>query len=261
MFPFVCLQVSTVWTPTHTFWICWTVTLEGSGSSSWNPAQAEGCDMEAEDRLKDGQILEQAAERAYKKKKKKRKSTHLHSPLSPLPVLFNLGAPWERETDGGSRNRKRQKSARSRAWKLSVTRWSSCAFFPFLSLPLSHSALFSLLLHHLSRGHDAESKKAADVTHYFRRRTCCMGRRGGRGPPSFPFKQSCPAMSEQVGMLSTSGYRERAQTPPLFSGQSDSVSFFHEPDSTWFRCFLSISLARLVSSISSTLEQGDSSAL
>lgn len=93
--------------------------------------QAEGCD-----RLRDGQISEQAAERASKKKK-----SHLRSPLSPLPVLFNLGAPWERETDGGSRKQKNAEICQEQSLK---TVHDQMIILRSFSSPLSHSILFSL---------------------------------------------------------------------------------------------------------------------
>lgn len=98
-------------------------------------------------------------------------------------------------------------------------------------------------------------QKAADVTHYFRQRTCRTENRGGRRDGQFGCHRfSSPTLSEQMGMR-TSGYG----SPTLFSGQPASqpvcfllwasfISLLHKAE-TWFSSFPPIFFAKLVSEL------------
>lgn len=98
----------------------------------------------------------------------------------------------------------------------------SLPFTPLLSIFSHPFTLFGRSFHTLL--HRCE-QKAADVTHYFKQRTCCTEKtkreRGDDGESGrtvgfdvFSPKRSSPATSEQMGMQSTSGYPESPPPPP-----------------------------------------------
>lgn len=191
----------------------------------------------------DEQIGEQVAEEGQRQSlKKKIKSTQ-----PSLLVLFILGAAREEETDGQTEeaetDRRRicqEQSLRTVYDQMNTLCPLSLSLFPstfFISLyfPLLFPFAPSLLAR-VSIGLRRCKHKAADVTHYFRQKTCCVAKRS-ETPGSLVhhlFSQAVISNHERADGDAEHLWLQRAQAPPPFSGQPDNVFSCHSFHSSAF---------------------------
>lgn len=162
----VCVpQVSTAWIQTRTSWTCTTATAVGSGSSSWGPTPAGGCEGWT-DVLWFGSLQMDKSEPA------KREQT----PRSPL---FLSHSPSERRGT-------RRQMGEADPWRfcqeqsLKTVHDHINMHRPPLPSPFSstHHSIIPLLRSHSAAVLRAKKKKPLTVTHYFQQRTWRIENRG-----------------------------------------------------------------------------------
>lgn len=137
------------------------------------------------------------------KKDKGRAEKNIHAALSSCPFR-----PWSNKREGDRWRKRKQivgESARSRAGKLSTIRWTHIAHFLFPSIFLSSFTLsfLSYVTLQAKRCWRDSLLPTENLLHRKERRGRANGQFGS------------PNMSEQMGMQSTSGYREFKSHPLL----------------------------------------------
>lgn len=137
-----------------------------------------------------GQIGEQLAEEGQRQSLKKKKR------WNPCSLLLLSFSSLEQQARRQMEETDRWRICQEQSLKTVYDQMHTHCPLPlclYLSLSLHLSPLFLLSLHHSSPALPRRcEQKAADVTHYFRQRTCCIEKRGEReraagqlGSPSF----------------------------------------------------------------------------